>query len=171
VLEPRCCLDEESSGAPYCARKRALRWRPWSAFHAEREVCCWHDSAPERSSPVAGRSAVSKQPTAAVSSRGCHGHWAASRPTPDVGCASRIGSPRMSRVPRPSPGFLDRMDYLGYVHGKQRWRSKDGKRLYTWDELHGEVEVFNRRGRHLGAVHAITGVFTKYPAKGRRISV
>lgn len=77
----------------------------------------------------------------------------------------------MPRVPRPRPGFLDRTDYLGYVHGGQRWRSKDGKRLYTWDELHGEVEVFNRRGRHLGAVHAITGIFIKDPVKGRRIGV
>ena len=23
------------------------------------------------------------------------------------------------------------MEYLGYVHGDQRWRSHDGKRLYT----------------------------------------
>ena len=36
---------------------------------------------------------------------------------------------------------------------------------------YGEVEVFNRRGRHLGVVHAINGIFIKDPVKGRRISV
>jgi hypothetical protein len=63
------------------------------------------------------------------------------------------------------------MEYMGFVHGDQRWRSADGKRLYTWDDLHGEVEVFTRRGRHLGAAHAVTGVLIKDAVKGRRISV
>jgi hypothetical protein len=29
-------------------------------------------------------------------------------------------------------------------------RSDGGARLYTWDSLHGEIEVFNRPGKHLG---------------------
>ena len=47
----------------------------------------------------------------------------------------------------------------------------DGKRLYTWDSLHGEIEAFNRRGEHLGALDAITGEFIKDPSPGRRIDV
>ena len=93
------------------------------------------------------------------------------RPTAELCFASAIGPSRMPRVPRPIPCFLDGMDYVGYVYGEQRWRSKDKKRLYTWDGLHGEIEVFNRRGRHLGALHAVTGVLIKNPVKGRHISV
>jgi predicted nucleotidyltransferase len=71
-----------------------------------------------------------------------------------------------------------RMDLFQYVEivqyieeGQQRWRSDDGKRLYTWDSLHGEVEVFNRRGRHLGALHPVTGDLVKEAVPGRRIDV
>jgi len=53
-----------------------------------------------------------------------------------------------------------------------RWSSADGKRIYTWDALHGEVEVFNRRGRHLGVVDAVTGIPNgKEAVPGRVIDV
>jgi hypothetical protein len=52
-----------------------------------------------------------------------------------------------------------------------RWRSKDKQRYYTWDRLHGEIEAFNSRGRHLGALDAQTGVLIKDPRKDRRIDV
>ncbi|MFB7078806.1 colicin E3/pyocin S6 family cytotoxin [Streptomyces sp. NPDC056308] len=52
-----------------------------------------------------------------------------------------------------------------------RWRSKDKQRYYTWDRLHGEIEAFNIRGRHLGALDAQTGVLIKDPRKDRRIDV
>jgi hypothetical protein len=71
----------------------------------------------------------------------------------------------------PKPSILDDCDSLGAVNGEKRWRSKDGKRLYTWDSLHGEVEVFNTRGRHLGAVDPATGRLKKQPKKGRKIDV
>jgi hypothetical protein len=74
-------------------------------------------------------------------------------------------------VPLPHPSFLDEQEYLGYVHGGRRWRSADGKRLYTYDALHGEIEVFNTRGRHLGAANVLTGAYIKEPVKGRRIDV
>jgi hypothetical protein len=57
------------------------------------------------------------------------------------------------------------------VHGDRRWRSKDRKRLFTWDGLHGEVEVFNARGQHLGSVDAVTGALIKLAVRGRRINV
>ncbi|WP_371875708.1 colicin E3/pyocin S6 family cytotoxin [Duganella dendranthematis] len=49
--------------------------------------------------------------------------------------------------------------------------SKDRTKLYTWDWTHGEVEVFNKRGRHLGAIDAITGQFIKDAIAGRKIDV
>lgn len=66
---------------------------------------------------------------------------------------------------------MDECESLGFVHGAQRWRSVDGRRLYTWDDLHGEIEVFNKRGFHLGAADPITGVVFKPAVKGRRIDV
>lgn len=72
---------------------------------------------------------------------------------------------------RPSPCFLDEMESLGAVKGEKRWRSKDGKRLYTWDSLHGEIEVFTKKGKHLGAADAVTGKLIKEPVPGRSIDV
>lgn len=51
------------------------------------------------------------------------------------------------------------------------WRTRDGRIYYTWDSLHGELEAFNRRGRHLGAVDPMTGIAIKPAVRGRRINV
>lgn len=77
----------------------------------------------------------------------------------------------MARIPLPSPSYLDGCDYLGYIRGDRRWRSKDGTRLYTWDALHGEIEVFNRRGRHIGVADPVAGDIIEGPINGRRIHV
>jgi hypothetical protein len=71
----------------------------------------------------------------------------------------------------PNPSFLDGCDYIGAFNGERRWRSPDGKTLYTWDSLHGEIEVYNRRGRHLGAIDAVSGAWIKRARRGRRIDV
>jgi hypothetical protein len=73
--------------------------------------------------------------------------------------------------PIPRPSILDQFEYLGVFGGERRWRSDGGKRLYTWDSLHGEVEVFNRRGMHLGALDPINGDWVKEAVPGRRIDV
>jgi hypothetical protein len=73
-------------------------------------------------------------------------------------------------MPIPRPGFLDGCEPLGYIRGERRWRDQDG-RLYTWDALHGEIEVFDKRGRHIAALDAITGTMIKPNRKGRRIRV
>jgi hypothetical protein len=73
--------------------------------------------------------------------------------------------------PIPKPSFLDKLKLLGAVHGVKRWRSADGKRLYTWDSLHGEIEVFNARGRHLGVIDPLTGEPIKDAIRGRKIDV
>ena len=77
----------------------------------------------------------------------------------------------MSGKPIPSPCFLDRMEYLGFRRGERRWRSLEGERLYTWDSLHGEIEVFNKRGKHLGVLDAVTGELIGGPVRGRTIDV
>jgi Cytotoxic len=69
------------------------------------------------------------------------------------------------------PSILDDFEYLGAFGGARRWRSDGGKRLYTWDSLHGEVEVFNARGKHLGALDPVTGAWVKPAVAGRTIDV
>jgi hypothetical protein len=76
----------------------------------------------------------------------------------------------LGRMPVPRPSFLDDCDYLGFIRGGRRWRSKDGKRLFTWDSLHGEIEVFDLLGRHAGVLNA-AGEWQKGPIRGRRIDV
>jgi hypothetical protein len=49
--------------------------------------------------------------------------------------------------PIPWPSILDGFEYVGAVNGRRRWRSHGGRRLYEWDGTHGEVEVYNGRGR------------------------
>ncbi len=76
----------------------------------------------------------------------------------------------MARVPIPKPSFLDQCQYLGYIEGERRWRGADGS-LYTWDGRHGEIEAFNRRGRHVAVLDATTGDIIKPARGGRRIRV
>jgi len=66
---------------------------------------------------------------------------------------------------------LDVCDYLGAKNGERRWRSSDGNRIYTWDSLHGEIEAFNKRGRHLGAIDPVSGATIKPAIPGRTIDV
>jgi hypothetical protein len=49
--------------------------------------------------------------------------------------------------------------------------SPDGERIYTWDALHGEIEVFNKRGFHLGGLDAVIGSLIKEAVRGRRIEI
>jgi Cytotoxic len=63
------------------------------------------------------------------------------------------------------------MEYLGAPGGRPRWRSRELKRLYEWDAMHGEVEVYNLRGRHLGAADPTTGELIKPARRDRRIDV
>ncbi len=74
----------------------------------------------------------------------------------------------MPGKPVPSPCFLDTMEYLGHRHGQRRWRSPDKERLYTWDSLHGEIEVYNKRGKH---VDAVSGELLGGAVRGRKIDV
>jgi hypothetical protein len=77
----------------------------------------------------------------------------------------------LARIQRPRPCFLDQMQYLGFINGNSIWRSPSRSRYYTWDSLHGEIEVYNRRGRHLGVLHAVTGELIKVAVEGRSIDL
>jgi hypothetical protein len=76
----------------------------------------------------------------------------------------------MDRWPVPRPSYLDDCVFLVYIRGNRTWRSRNGRRLYTWDSLHGEIEVFDLRGRHVGVLSA-DGQWRKGPVVGRWIDV
>ena len=66
--------------------------------------------------------------------------------------------------------FLDRMERVTRQSG-QRWRDAAHERYYEWDRRHGHVEVYDKRGDHLGAADAATGELIRGPVPGRRIDV
>ena len=75
----------------------------------------------------------------------------------------------MSYVPKPTPCYLDGFEFYQVIDGRKVYRN--GRLLYSWDELHGEIEVFDKRGYHLGALDGITGEQIKPAKKGRRLHV
>lgn len=72
---------------------------------------------------------------------------------------------------KPKPCFLD--NCLKYkVEGNfQIYKDKYEPRFYTWDFTHGEIEVFNKQGKHVGVIDAITGEPIKPPVRGRKINL
>lgn len=77
----------------------------------------------------------------------------------------------MGRKPIPRPGYLETCDYLGYIRGERRWRTRDGRYVLTWDSLHGEIEAFDKQGRHRGVMDPMSGGWIKGAVPGRYIDV
>lgn len=70
----------------------------------------------------------------------------------------------------PKPSILDKCKVVGIEGGRKVFKDSQEERYYTWDSLHGEIEVFNKRGRHLGVICPYTAAMTKPAVKGRKIS-
>ena len=51
---------------------------------------------------------------------------------------------------------------------RARWKDSDGK-IYEWDSQHGELEKYDKRGKHLGAFDYKTGDKIKPADPKRRI--
>ncbi|WP_445438762.1 DUF6443 domain-containing protein [Dyadobacter pollutisoli] len=51
--------------------------------------------------------------------------------------------------------------------GRARWVTPDGK-ILEWDKQHGDVEVYDKRGRHQGSADPNTGKMMKDPVPGRK---
>ncbi len=80
--------------------------------------------------------------------------------------------PDKSYVPAPKelPGFPDAKVAKGttpYPGGiRKRWKTPD-KKILEWDYQHGEIELYDKKGKHLGAYDPNTGNIVK-PAKDDR---
>ena len=57
--------------------------------------------------------------------------------------------------------------------GKTKTNGLQGKnkRFFEWDHTHGDVEVYDGRGRHLGSADPNTGAMTKPAVPGRSITI
>lgn len=75
----------------------------------------------------------------------------------------------MPYIPKPKPCFLDTCEKYNFIDGRITYRANN--KYYQWDELHGEIEVYNKAGYHLGAIDAIDGHYIKDADKGRKLNV
>ncbi|NML35513.1 hypothetical protein HHL14_32475 [Paraburkholderia sp. G-4-1-8] len=93
-----------------------------------------------------------------------------------VGWIDPLGLNKYIPAPASLPGFPDavvtkrKTPVQGGGMLRKRWRLPDGC-ICEWDSQHGEVEKYNKRGRHLGAFDPNTGdsIFGKVADSTRRI--
>lgn len=74
----------------------------------------------------------------------------------------------MTYIPRPRPCFLDTLQKYKVIGDTQIYRAND--KFYSWDGLHGEIEVFNKRGYHIMVLDPF-GNKIKDAVRGRKIDV
>jgi hypothetical protein len=77
----------------------------------------------------------------------------------------------MAGVPRPDGCYLEEMERCGAPAGRMRWRNSKGDRLYEWDSQHGHIEAYDKRGRHVGALDAISEEKIGEAVRGRTVDV
>lgn len=56
-------------------------------------------------------------------------------------------------------------------NGRKTSGDGKGKRFYEWDYLHGEIEMYDSKGKHLGVLDPNTGAVYKPAVPGRKIDV
>ncbi|SFJ07382.1 colicin E3/pyocin S6 family cytotoxin [Pseudomonas syringae pv. coryli] len=59
----------------------------------------------------------------------------------------------MGGKPRPNPSIVSGMTVAFVEGGRKYYVDAEAQRYYSWDSLHGEFEVFDRRCFHLGSVY------------------
>ena len=71
---------------------------------------------------------------------------------------------------KPTPGIWHQFPPFRSKTKTNGLRGKD-RRYFERDLTHGDIEVYDSNGRHLGSIDATTGKPTKPPVKGRRIEI
>lgn len=46
----------------------------------------------------------------------------------------------------------------------------DGKRYFEWDYTHNDIEVYNKRGEHIGSMDPVSGEIYKPAVPGRKLN-
>lgn len=73
-------------------------------------------------------------------------------------------------VPRDEPDFLSEQEKVGWT-GESRWRDTSAQRIYTYDQMHGHIEAYDKRGNHVGVLDVDTGEKIGDAVRGRKIDV
>lgn len=60
---------------------------------------------------------------------------------------------------------------LNAGNGRKTSGQGSDRRYYEWDYTHGDIEVYDRRGRHLGSMNPSTGEMYKPPVPGRKVDL
>lgn len=76
---------------------------------------------------------------------------------------------RTPTMKRAQGKFLDSLERLKVKSQRKRWKAND--QVYEEDPQHGELEKYNRRGKHLGSIDPESGEIIKGPVKGRSIEI
>ncbi|CAF1069790.1 unnamed protein product [Adineta ricciae] len=66
-------------------------------------------------------------------------------------------------VPSQSPIWMSLKHYRGQIKSNDKV-----DKFYEWDHTHGDIEVYNKRGEHLGTMDGNTGAMIKPAVKGRK---
>ena len=66
--------------------------------------------------------------------------------------------------------FVSTLNRMRSKSKRKRWFGPNGQ-IYEEDTQHGELEKYNRRGKHEGSVDPDSGEIIKGPVKGRTIEV
>jgi len=104
---------------------------------------------------------------------GLEGDWgnsgiSAAGIVPYLGDTAKLGR-QGARVCKIAKGNSSVWKKLKTAKGKTKTNGLKGKdkRFYEWDHTHGDIEVYDARGKHLGSMDGTTGEMTK-PARYNR---
>jgi filamentous hemagglutinin len=86
---------------------------------------------------------------------------------PDIATLNAGGSSGDGRQTNPSKA--DRPIWQGLSNAGNGVKT-DGKLFYEWDYTHNDIEVYNKRGVHLGSADPITGELYKDAVPGRKLN-
>jgi Cytotoxic len=73
-------------------------------------------------------------------------------------------------VKRAEGKFVDVLIRIKSKSQRRRWAGGKGQ-IYEEDTRHGELEKYNKRGKHKGTVDPFTGEIIKAPVKGRTMAL
>jgi hypothetical protein len=75
-------------------------------------------------------------------------------------------------MPFPVPKDCNALEGLPrQVRANQRiWIDKQAKRMFAWDHTHGEIEVYNLQGKHIGVIDCDFNIL-KPAVHGRYVNV
>ena len=90
---------------------------------------------------------------------------AAHKPKPRPGKSAERKSSGCTKAN--SPVWQELRPYRGSI--RTNGRSGTAQRFYEWDSTHGDIEVYDHNGRHLGSMDAASGRMTKPAVKSRTL--